>query len=59
MRRPWLLFGSIAGICALGILAVQTQSLSFAQQENDAEVEIIAIQRQASRGKLSKILLAL
>jgi hypothetical protein len=59
MRRPWLLFGSIAGICALGICAAETQSLSFAQRENDAEVEIIAIQRQASRGKLSQILLAL
>ena len=58
-HRNWIFCGSIAVICSVGVSTIATNSLMWAQQNNDTEAYIIATLRQDSRLKLKRILLAL
>jgi len=55
MRRHWILCGSIAVVCSVAL----SKSLMWAQQNDATEAYIIATMREASRGNLKRILLAL
>jgi hypothetical protein len=60
MRRKCVLIGSIAGVCVVCLLAVASESLTLAQQRDEAtEAYIIGMLRQDSRIKLKQIMLAL
>ena len=59
MRRHWIFFGSVVGLCAFALSVIISQSRMMAQQNGAAEAFIVATMREDSKNNLKQILLAL